>query len=180
MTESELLIRILADQHDELLADFLSSAGAGVAFWTTLLDFEATSAVDRTLFDFALWELESAHTYDVHPIPLVRYRIFPEILAHVIGQCTLGPSPGAIHEVQAEMRNEVELLILPQFKLPLPEVIHYRNERAPADLQEISIPISLVQSFSMRCYRRKPTSRDWRNRMFLFHSPVEARKLFRL
>lgn len=147
MSAGDAAISIVASQYEELLVDFLCSAAAGAAYWTTMLDFEEFGDDSKTMFR-SPWNTSREYLYDPHPPTAARFVLLPKIFLQVFSRDDgmSGLAPDETQALLAGMGQHIQQHVSPRFPVlsPASEFI-FENQDAPAELQEIRIPADVIE-----------------------------------
>lgn len=145
-------------QCEELFVDFLCSAAAGAAYWTTMLDFETScpASLDQALR--SRWTVHQPHLYDPHPPAVVRFILFPQMFLQVFSKTDglTGVSTVETESLLAGMREHIKLHVLTRMPATNDRtMLTYENMNAPAEVQTICFAFeSLIPLYYAvcRCY----------------------------
>ena len=144
-------------QFEELFVDFLCSAAAGPAYWTTMLDVETRSgSLDQALN--AQWNVHQPQLYDPHPPLAARFILFPQMFLQVFSQADgmAGASKAETERMLTWMQTYLQQHVLAQMPATNDQtMLTFENPNVPAPVQKISFAFeSLVPLYYAvcRCY----------------------------
>lgn len=144
-------------QHEELFVDFLCSAAAGPAYWTTMLDVETHNLASNDEMFQSRWNVHQPYLYDPHPLTAARLIIFPQVFFEVFsGEDGLRGKDPEKQSLIAGMREHIQRHVLP--RMPATDestVLTYQNSNAPAPVRSIRIAFGELAGMYRhvcRCY----------------------------
>lgn len=133
---------VVLSQFEELFVEFLCSAAAGPAYWTTLLDFDSDCSHSSANQFRSQWNAFNRHLYDPHPPPAARLILVPQMFLQVFARKDglSGLSPVEAQQLVERMRGHLQDYVLSRMPATNSStVLIYENADGPEEVRAITL-----------------------------------------
>lgn len=142
--ESVLACGIVLSQLDELFADFFSAAAAGIAYWSSMVDFELR---DSALQSPPLWHVNYPEVFEPHPPAWLRLRYLPRLAAEVLCEAAMA-STSEKYWLMTLLAQYFQERVSPKLsEIPPYGLLTYSNDDAPQETRCVTLPVELLLPF---------------------------------
>ena len=158
--QASIAIAMVMSQCEELFVDFLCSAGAGVAYWTTMWDFEIEANEEPGEKYQSTWNANYPQLYEPHPIPAARFTLLPQVFITILADVMTGVERRS--SLIDQMWKDAGDRLKPKLAFDENAMLEYRNELAPSEVQTINMPLQYLRAFyssAFECFWHMMT--DW-------------------